>query len=70
MNEDMKEIKQSHWQMPKSRRALDWILSCIIRAPIILAVLAVIGAILFVLLLIFEPDIAKMIITFFENLGK
>lgn len=54
--------------MEKTRRALDWLFSCLIRLPIIALALGILGIIIFVLLLAFNPEAASAVIQFFKTI--
>lgn len=67
MNDEMKEVRQPRGKLPKTHRAIDWVLACIVRLPMIAIILAILAAILFALLLIFAPDTAKRFLQFLTN---
>lgn len=67
MNDEMKEIRQPRGKLPKTRRAIDWVLACIVRLPMFAIILAILAAILFALLLIFAPDTAQRFLQFLTN---
>ena len=67
MHDEIKEEQQSRGKLPKTRRAIDWVLACIIRLPVIAAILAILATVLITLLAIFAPDIAEKFIQFLAN---
>lgn len=67
MHDEMKETQQSRGKLPKTRRAIDWVLACIVRLPMIAIILTILAAIIFALLLIFAPDIAREILAFLQK---